>query len=54
VDPSWQRPKLKLGLIAFSKGDKDAAIKIFEDVVAANPNAPEAAEANAFLKELKK
>lgn len=54
VDPSWQRPKLKLGLIAFSKGDKDGAIKIFEAVVAANPNAPEAAEANAFLKELRK
>lgn len=54
VDPAWQRPKLKLGLIAFSKGDKDGAIKIFESVVAADPNAPEAAEANAFLKELKK
>lgn len=54
VDPSWQRPKLKLGLIAFSKGDKEGAIKIFEEVVAADPNAPEAAEANAFLKELKK
>lgn len=54
VDPAWQRPKLKLGLIAFSKGDKDGAIKIFEEVVAANPNAPEAAEANAFLKELRK
>lgn len=54
VDPAWQRPKLKLGLIAFSKGDKDGAIKIFEAVVAADPNAPEAAEANAFLKELRK
>ena len=54
MDPSWQRPKLKLGLLAFSKGDKDTAIKIFESVVAADPNAPEAAEANAFLKELKK
>jgi tetratricopeptide (TPR) repeat protein len=54
LDPSWQQPKLKLGLIAFSKGDKDTAIKIFEGVIAANPNAPEAAQANAFLKELKK
>ncbi len=54
MDPSWQRPKLKLGLIAFSKGDKDSAIRIFEGVVAADPNAPEAAEANAFLKELRK
>jgi tetratricopeptide (TPR) repeat protein len=54
MDASWQLPKLKLGLIAFSKGDKDAAIKIFEGIVAADPNAPEAAQANAFLKELKK
>jgi predicted Zn-dependent protease len=54
MDASWQLPKLKLGLIAFSKGEKDAAIKIFEGIVAADPNAPEAAQANAFLKELKK
>ena len=54
MDPNWQLPKLKLGLIAFSKGDKDTAIKIFEGIVAADPNAPEAAQANAFLKELKK
>ena len=54
LDPSWQLPKLKLGLIAFSKGDNESAIKIFESVIAADPNAPEAAQANAFLKELKK
>jgi predicted Zn-dependent protease len=54
MDASWQLPKLKLGLIAFSKGDKDTAIKIFEGIVAADPNAPEAAQATAFLKELKK
>lgn len=54
MDASWQLPKLKLGLIAFSKGDKDTAIKIFEGIVAADPNAPEAQQATAFLKELKK
>ena len=53
VDPSWQRPKLKLGLIAFTKGEKDAAIKLFEDVIAADPNAAEAAEAKIYLKDLK-
>jgi len=53
-DPSWLLPKLKLGLVAFSKGDKESAITIFESIVAADPNAPEAAQANAFLKELKK
>jgi tetratricopeptide (TPR) repeat protein len=54
IDPSWLQPKLKLGLVAFSKGDKESAITIFESIVAADPNAPEAAQANAFLKELKK
>jgi predicted Zn-dependent protease len=54
MDANWQLPKLKLGLIAFSKGDKDTAIKIFEGIVAADPNGAEAAQANAFLKELKK
>jgi TolA-binding protein len=54
ADPNWQLPKVKLGLIAFSKGDKDTAIKIFEGIVAADPNSAEAAQANAFLKELKK
>lgn len=54
MDASWQLPKLKLGLIAFSKGDKDTAVKIFEAIAAADPNSPEAAQANAFLKELKK
>jgi tetratricopeptide (TPR) repeat protein len=54
VDPNWQRPKVKMGLIAFSKGDKDTAIKLFEGVIAADPNSPEAAEAGAYLKELKK
>jgi tetratricopeptide (TPR) repeat protein len=54
MDPKWQLPKLKLGLIAFSKGEKDAAIKIFEGIVADDPSTPEAAQANAFLKELRK
>jgi tetratricopeptide (TPR) repeat protein len=54
ADPSWAQPKVKLGLIAFSKGDKDTAIKIFEGVIASHPGTPEAAQAEAFLKELKK
>jgi Flp pilus assembly protein TadD len=54
IDPSWLMPKLKLGLVAFNKGDKENAIKIFDSIVAADPNAPEAAQANAFLKELRK
>jgi predicted Zn-dependent protease len=54
MDANWQLPKLKLGLIAFSKGDKDTAIKIFEGIIAADPNGAEAAQAKAFLTELKK
>jgi len=54
LDPAWQSPKLKLGLIAFSRGDKEAAIKIFESVIAADPNGPEAAQAQAFLKDLRR
>lgn len=54
LDPSWLQPKLKLGLIAYNKGDKEGAIKIFESIVAADPNAAEAAQANAFLQELRK
>jgi hypothetical protein len=54
LDPAWQQPRLKLGLIAFSKGEKDAAIKIFEAIVAADPNSPEAAQAKGFLKDLRR
>jgi lipopolysaccharide biosynthesis regulator YciM len=55
MDPNWQLPKLKLGLIAYGKGDRDTAIKIFEGIIAAaDPNSAEAAQANAFLKDLKK
>jgi tetratricopeptide (TPR) repeat protein len=54
VDPHWLAPKLRLGVIASTKGDKVAAIRIFEGIVAANPSSPDAAEAGGYLKELKK
>lgn len=54
VDPHWQPPKIKLGVIASTRGDKDAAIRIFEGVIAASPNGSDAAEAQSYLKELKK
>src|SRR2546425_2779987 len=54
VDPHWQPSKIKLGIIASTRGDKDAAIRIFESVIAANPNGLDAAEAQSYLKELKK
>jgi tetratricopeptide (TPR) repeat protein len=45
---------LGLGKVYFSKGEVDKAVKMFEQVVAAHPGTPEATQADAFLKELKK
>jgi tetratricopeptide (TPR) repeat protein len=54
IDSTWLRPRLKLGLLAFRRGDQTTAIKVFEGIVAAAPDGPDAAEAAAYLKELKK
>jgi tetratricopeptide (TPR) repeat protein len=54
IDSSWLRPKVKLGLLSFRRGDQALAIKMFEGIVAAEPNGPDAAEAAAYLKELQK
>ena len=45
---------LGMGKIHFSKGEVDKAVELFEQVVAQHPGTPEAAQADAFLKELKK
>ena len=52
LDPSWLRPKLKLGLIAYRTGKRDAATELFKGVIAADAASPEAAEAGTYLKEL--
>lgn len=54
IDSTWLRPKLKLGLLAYRRGDQTTAIQAFEAVIAAAPNGPDAAEAANYLKELKK
>lgn len=54
IDASWLRPKVKLGLLAFRRGDQAAAIRMFEGIVAAAPDGPDAAEAAGYLKELRK
>lgn len=54
IDSSWLRPKMKLGLLAFRRGDQAAAVKMFEGIVAAAPDGPDAAEAAGYLKELRK
>jgi hypothetical protein len=40
--------------VVFSKGDAAKALELFEQVVAAHPGTPEAAQAATFIKELKK
>jgi tetratricopeptide (TPR) repeat protein len=51
VDPA---PKLGLGKICFGAGDYEGAERFFRDVAASAPGSPQAAEAEAFLKELEK
>jgi tetratricopeptide (TPR) repeat protein len=47
-------PTLGLGKAHFSKGEVDKALALFEQVVASHPGTPEAVQAEAFIKELKK
>ena len=45
---------LGMAKVHFSKGDAAKALELFEQVVAAHPGTPEAAQAETFIKELKK
>lgn len=54
VKPDAAAPKLGLGKVHFSKGNVDRALQLFQQVVASMPGSPEAAEAEAFIKELEK
>ena len=45
---------LGMGKVLFSKGDVDKALQLFEQVVAQHPGTPEATQAEAFIKELRK
>jgi tetratricopeptide (TPR) repeat protein len=45
---------LGMGKVLFSKGDVDKALQLFEQVVAKHPGTPEATQAEAFIKELRK
>jgi tetratricopeptide (TPR) repeat protein len=47
-------PTLGLGKVYFSKGDVAKALQLFEQVAASAKGTPEAAEAEVFIKELKK
>jgi tetratricopeptide (TPR) repeat protein len=45
---------LGLAKVHFSKGEVDAALKLFEQVVSAHPGTSEAKQADVFIKELRK
>jgi len=54
VKPNAPAPTLGLGKVYFSKGDVAKALQLFQQVAASSPGTPEAAEAEVFIKELKK
>jgi len=62
VDPSNKKAKagseitslFKQGLEALNKGDKDTAMKMMEQVIAVDPESPEAAQAKTVIDQLKK
>lgn len=52
--PDEMPPKLGLAKVYFSGGEVDKALTLFRQVAAAKPGSAEAAEAEAFIKELEK
>jgi tetratricopeptide (TPR) repeat protein len=54
VRPGNAGAMLGMAKVAFSKGDTAKALELFQQVVATSPGTPEAAQAETFIKELKK
>jgi tetratricopeptide (TPR) repeat protein len=54
VRPGAAAPMLGLGKVHFSKGETGKALALFDEVVAKHPGTPEASQAAAFIKELRK
>ena len=52
-DPAWGKPLFKLALVALNTGDMEAAVSLFEQVVDAEPDSEEAAQAKAVLQQLR-
>ncbi len=52
-DPAWGKPLFKLALVALNKGDTETAVSFFEQVVDAEPDSEEAAQASGFLQQLR-
>ena len=52
-DPAWGKPLFKLALVALNKGKMETAVSFFEQVVDAEPDSEEAAQARAILPQLR-
>ena len=52
-DPAWGKPLFKLALVALNKGEMETAVSFFEQVVDAEPDSEEAAQARAILPQLR-
>lgn len=52
--PGAAAPTLGLGKVHFSRGETAKALALFDEVVAKHPGTPEASQAAAFIKELRK
>ena len=52
-DPAWGKPLFKRALVALNTGDMEAAVGFFEQVVDAEPDSEEAAQASGFLQQLR-
>ncbi len=53
VDRAWGKPLFKLALVALNTGDVETAVSFFEQVVDAEPDSEEAAQARAVLQQLR-
>ncbi len=54
ADPTWGKPLFKLALVALNRGDTEAAVKYFEQVVEVDPSSAEGAQAKGFITQLQK
>jgi tetratricopeptide (TPR) repeat protein len=54
ADPSWGKPRYKLGLFAMEQGNSADAARLLAEVITVDPTSPEAALAKSSLESLKK
>ena len=53
ADTQWGKPLFKLGLVSLNKGDIEAALQYFEQVVEVDPRSAEADQAKTVISQLK-